>query len=449
MNGLSKGILLRVVLPVVVGSALALRLALKSDLARRRIQESLSNALQMEVRFEKLSPTFFKGSRVSGLSASRPGGSSFTAREVYVKPRLMSLLRGQFELSDVRIEEVRLVLVESAEVQVERSKGGAGSALLSRGPSRLMARHVEVENASVDWIDSRGKIVLRVQGAQLSLHNRGGAEAEGRMRVRGGILKELLPFRGLESSIRVNGSRYQLPDLKAECGGGRLRGELETEPWHPQLPVSMKLKADGLDLAKMSVEAPALQASGQFEGNWQMEGRWKDPASWVGGGELLLREALFQGFNVLQSIGNTFQISELSQFRFEKAQAKVGIGEQRCSFEKLVAEGGGIGLSAEGSVDFERRLDLKVKLDMPETMLRGKLISRFQDRFSAVDAAGRRAIEFELGGTTDKPRMNLFEKLVGEGIGQMLDKVIGGFLKSKKGETPAPKKEGEAPAPSR
>ena len=449
MNRISKGILLKVALPIggVVLLALALRASLKSETARVRIQESLSQALQMEVRFEKLRPTFFKGSRVSGLSASRPGGSSFTAREVYVRPRLLSLMRGQFVLSDIRVEDVRLVLVESANpagVETPQAANNTRSKVFGNSPSKLTIRHLGIENASVDWIDAKGKVTLRVQGMGLHLYRLGEASGEGRLKVQGGVILEAVPFRNLESLIEISQGRYTLPHLHCESGNGSVEAHFELEPFHAEIPFAIRATAARLDLEKMSQDAPRLQSSGMVDGNLELAGRWKHSDSFEGKGDFKLQNGLFKGLSVLQSIGQTFQISELSNFRFEQIHLAFRVAQNKVLLEDLQATGADISLSASGAVDFDHQLALQVRFGLPERLLRGKTLQLFQDRFSAADETGRRSISFEVAGTTEKPRMNLFEKLVGEGVGSMIDKVLGGFIKVKRVD-PAPPKDGPAP----
>lgn len=447
MNRISKGILLKVALPIgsVVLLALALRASLKSETARIRIQESLSQALQMEVRFEKLRPTFFKGSRVSGLSASRPGGSSFTAREVYVRPRLLSLMRGQFVLSDIRIEDVRLVLVENSNPEAtEPSKVSkkARAEVFGNGASKLTIRHLGIENASVDWIDAKGKVTLRVQGMGLHLYRLGEASGEGRLKVQGGVLLEAVPFRNLESLIEISQGRYTLPNLHCDSGHGSVEAHFEAEPFHPEMPFAIRAQAARLDLEKMSQDAPRLQSSGTVDGHLELAGCWKNSDSFEGKGDFKLQNGLFKGLSVLQSIGQTFQISELTNFRFEQVHLAFKVAQKKILLEDLQASGADLSLSASGAVAFDHQLALQVHFGLPERMLRGKALQLFQDRFSAPDETGKRSISFEVAGTSDKPRMNLFEKLVGEGVGSMIDKVLGGFIKVKRVDS-APPKDGQ------
>src|SRR5262245_6872131 len=77
-----------------------------------------------------------------------------------------------------------------------------------------------------------------------------------------------------------------------------------------------------------------------------------------------------------------------------------------------------------------------------------QLFKAIRDNFHLIDDPGYSAIEFQVGGTIDRPSTNLVEQLVGRDISSMLNSFFGG----KKDRPKKKKKSGDEPitaAPSR
>lgn len=452
VNRLSKGILLGVSLTagLLLLSALALRTTLQSESTRQRIQESLSHALHMEVRFERLRPTFFKGSRVTGLKASREGGSCISADEVFVRPRLLSLLRGQFVLAEIRVQNARLVLVDSPQNEAQiATDAKTQAALIKNGRPKLAIRRITLENAALDWIDAKGKSRVQMEGINLFLSNHGAEAGDGTLSISRGILYELIPFKDLESPIHISAGHYTLSPIHATSGGGSLEAKAKASPNEQDIPCSLTAEAKDIDLAKISEEIPTLHSTGKAQGTFSLSGLLKKPETLRGEGQLQLQEGTLKGLGVLQSIGQVFQISELTNLNVKKANCQFAVAERKVTLKELFVDGNELTLAAPGEIDFEQHLDLKGKLSLPEKMLSGKILQMFSAQFSPPDEAGRRSIGFQITGTVDKPKTDLLQKLVGENIGGVLNKLLGGFLKPRKSEPSSPPKETPNPEPAK
>lgn len=451
MNRLSTGILLKLGLPIglILLAALAFRASLQSETTKQRIQESLSNALHMDVRFERLRPTFFKGSRITGLTASREGGSCLSAREVFVRPRLLSLIKGQFVLSDIRVEEARLVLVDAPKTPKQTtSDAKTQAALIKDGRPRLSIRSLAIKNAALDWIDARGKSCLQLEGITLKVSNIGDINGSGGLTVQKGTLYETLPFKDLTAPIHIENDHYTLPNIHAVSGGGSIDAKAEAFASQADMPFSFSGSAKDIDLGRLSEDIPSLQSSGRAHASIELSGLLKKSESFQGKGEALLEDGFLKGFGLLQSIGQVFQISELTNLKIQKANAAFSIANRKITLSELQLSGSDVTISAPGEIDFEQRLNLQAKLSLPEKMLQGKVLQMFSDRFSPLDETGRRSIAFQVAGTVDKPKPNILEKLVGDNVGGVLNKLLGGFLKPKKADpqpqppaekTPSPK----------
>lgn len=440
MNRLSKGILWGTVL--IAGglffSALVLQITLRSESTRAALQDGLSQALRMDVRFESLRPTFFKGSLLTGLKASREGGSSLCAKEVYVRPRILSLLRGQCVLSEIRIAGARLILIEHPRTPAQsEADGKTQSALVPRGRPRLAIRRFKIENSAFEWFDGSGKARVQLEGIHLELSNIGPESGEGTLRIAQGKLYELLPFHHLDSPVQITATHYRLPSVRATCGAGTLEAAASIEINAPQLPFELRTQARDIDLSTFSEPNAPRYSTGKAAGHVELTGLLLQPDSLQGSGQLSLENGTLQGFGTLQAIGEVFRISELARLRVRQARSRFTIGQRKIALQELVLEGNDLTLSAPGEIGFDHQLQLQAQISLPERLLSGKILQMFRDRFSPPDAAGLRSIAFLVTGTTDHPKTNLLENLVGGGLGGVLDQLMGTFLKPKKGDKTA------------
>jgi uncharacterized protein involved in outer membrane biogenesis len=399
----------------------------------------------MEVRFERLRPTFFKGSRITGLSASREGGSCLSAKEVFVRPRLLSLVRGQFVMSEIRVEGARLVLVDTPRSQTQAvTDTKTQVSLVKNGKPRLGIRRLILENAAFDWIDAKGKARIQMEGIELNLSNHGVEAGDGILRIARGTFYEVLPFQNLEAPIHISGGIYSCAPVRAISGGGTLEASIEATPRQQDIPFSATAEARDIDLERISQEIPSLRSTGKAQGKITLAGLLKNADTLRGEGVCTLENGILKGLGVLQSIGQVFQISELANLKVKKASAQFSVGNRKILLKELLVDGNDLTLSAPGEIDFEQRLNLNGKLALPEKMLSGKALQAFSDKFSPTDASGFRSIVFQVTGTVDKPKTNLLQKLVGDNLGGVINSLLGGFLKPKRTE-PAPPKETQSP----
>jgi hypothetical protein len=444
VNRLSKGILagLGLTAGALLLLALGLRATLQSDYTRKRLQEALSEALHMNVQFQQLRPTFFNGCRLTELMASREGGSCIQARELFVRPRLSALLRGQLVLCEIHIDSARVVFVSPPPTPSLPSPALASGDKLQealRAPSaRFAVEKVGIENSALQWIDRAGKTVVQLEGVHLRLQQEPSGEGKGSFQIKRGVLSEVLPFHHLEAPVEIREGSYRVPRFEAVCGGGKLSGALEARPSGEGIPFLCNLQAREIDLARITAEQPSVQSTGIFQGTLSLSGQASRLESLVGEASFSLHKGVLKGLHLLQSLGQIFQISELATFQVQEARGQLRLRESQIRLLDFALLGGDMALHSQGLLGLDQSLQLDVKLQLPERMLNGKIAQMVSDRFSAPDAQGLRSILFQVTGTTANPRTNLLEKLVGENLGGAVQKILGGFLKPKKTDAAPP-----------
>jgi len=456
----SKGILLKLggSFALLLCALTALKLTLQSEATQVRIRKSLSSALGMDVQFEKLRTSLFGKVRLSGLKASNAHGASFSAREVHVQPRLLSLIQARMVLSEVRIDEARLTWVERAP-QPSPEDPAAGTMtspeILSELASFLKKllpdkehpaiRRLMLNRGNLDWIDAGGHTQIQAESVQLDLNTDSAGRGSGKVSIARGAVGEILSFRNLQSPIELNEGVITLPALSATSGDGQIEASLALQTRQQGTPIHLNALLKEINLATMTEELPSLRFSGIANGNLEIKGLATQSSSIKGKAELRIENGFFKGLGLLQLIGQIFQINELSNLKVKTAVARMSIIERNFRIEELTVLSDDMSFSAPGVMGFDRQLSLNARLSLPERMLSGKNMQPFNSRFSAADEEGRRSIDFVITGSIDKPRANLLEKITGEGVGNILQHFIGNFLKPR---PPEPKPEAIPPAKS-
>jgi hypothetical protein len=421
----------------------------------------------MAVQFEDCSVGMLGGIALRGLTATSGNGDSLAAQSVFVRPNLWACVRGKLKFAEVRVFDARFVRMEPAAkaAMAEQGQGDVAGKQEGTGGGGLhgvlkvlgMAKQVTVSNAAVDWMKSNGSVRTQIEGAELRYVETAPGEGSGELSAQRMMWQELLAVNEVSARLNLKAEVLTLKEFTAQCGGGKVAGDGGVN-FGEQLRFGVRLSADNVDLGKMSLELPSLRISGLADGRLQMEGLAQAQQTWVGAGELTVANGMFKGLGVLQMLGQVLQVQELAQLNARKAHSKIRIADKKVSLEDLSIDAGDIQLTAPGVVDFKRALSLNARISLPEQMIRGKAAQLFDKRFSALDGAGRRSLEFRVTGTLDKPQTDLLEKLVGDNLGSIVggalggvvDQFLGGFFKPRKAAKPEVKEEkteGAAPKP--
>ncbi len=133
---------------------------------------------------------------------------------------------------------------------------------------------------------------------------------------------------------------------------------------------------------------------------------------------------------MLVALGQIFQIEELTQLHLEQAQAKYRISPGVVTIDELILRSPNIHLSATGTVSFSGKLHLASRLAINEK-IRSQLFKPIRSNFQPTDEPGYSAVDFEVGGTLDRPKTNLLEKVVGRDL-----RDLGKQLMGRKGRAP-------------
>ena len=213
---------------------LACGILLRTSSVRVKVAETLSRALNMEVRFEEFSPGVWSATRLSKLKASTPSGLSLSAREVRLRIQPLYLLGGRIVVSELKMDGVRVVKMDSSEggpavdssAGENRSAGGGG--LGTKRETLLRAlRAVRVTDASLDWVAADGRTKWQLEGAELQFTPDALGGGSGFLKARQSTWMEAVQLKNIEGELLLSESKLSLQEIQASCGGGGVRERRE------------------------------------------------------------------------------------------------------------------------------------------------------------------------------------------------------------------------------
>lgn len=177
----------------------------------------------------------------------------------------------------------------------------------------------------------------------------------------------------------------------------------------------------------------------------QADGKTTDADALTGTGEVVLYDGQLRQYDLLVALGQIFQIEELTQLHLEQADAKYHLSPGVVNVDALNLRSANIRLSATGTVNFRGKLHLRSRLAINEKV-RAQLFKPLRANFQPTEEPGYSAVDFEVSGTLERPKTNLFEKVVGRDLKDLVNSFFGGGKgdkpKKKKGAQPVE----EAPA---
>lgn len=435
-----------------LGSAIAVLLAfplvcgilLRTSSVRGKIGEALSRAFNMEVRFDGFSPGVWSATRLSNLKASTPQGLSMSAREVMLRIQPLYLLRGRIVMSELKMDGVRLVKMDSAQAATapkvtpeERPSSRDDDSGAKRDKLLRSLRAVQITDVALDWILADGRTKWQIEGAELRFTPGSSGGGTGFFKARQSTWMEAVQLKNIEGGLLLQDGKMTLQDIRAFCGGGEVRGTADVVSTQGS-PFTLELSAEGVDLEKMSDELPSLRLAGQAKAGLHLEGSAEQAETWKGTARVDLREGRLKGVNLLQMLGQIFQIQEVANLKVQEGRLRARIGDSKVHLDELHLDAGDVILAAPGYLDFQRSLALNAQLSLQQRLLSGRVSQMFSTAFSSADDAGRRSIRFQVAGSLDKPTTNLLEKVVGESLGGVVNQLLGGFLKPRKTDNKEP-----------
>jgi len=312
-----------------------------------------------------------------------------------------------------------------------------------KAKTRLIAdvQHVGVMGANFRFLDRSGSMVATFEDVNFHASVHDTVELRGVAKIAKLSLRDRFFLERLQSPLRYDSNDLQLSKISAHAAGGTVDGEFTIHPGLEDSPFTANVKFRQVEADQLIVEAggPAGMVKGKLEGTFEATGKASDPNALSGTGEIALHDGEVQQYSLLVALGQVLQIEELTELHLEQAQARYHVSPGLVTIDELVLRSPNLRLSATGTITFKGKLQLDSQLAINEKV-RGQLFKAIRQNFQPIDEAGYSAINFEVGGSLERPKSNLVDRLVGRDLKDL----VNGLFGVKKTDRPKKKKQAES-----
>lgn len=478
--------LLRLIL-VLLGSLIALAVVLligvnlyvQSKGAQAKIQQELSRSLGVPLTIRSMSVTPWGGLELSGITIPQTTSVSpknfLEAKTFRLRVRFLSLFSKRIVIKEVSLVHPRVVWPQNAEgkwrlpsAQKTRThpvsakqfpvisqtpagadvvqtnavsvatvatsvpsvpKVGARKEPAAREPVLVVApevRRVSVKDGDFIFLDHAGALIASFTGVDFRTNIRNALALQGDAKVTRISLRDRFFLDQLRSPLRYEPDVLELSKISARVADGEVNGyfAIQTEAEDSPFTTSVNFHDVLADQIVANAGGPRGIVKGKLEGNFQASGKTGDPDALIGKGEIFLRDGRVQQYKLLVLLGQILQIEELQELDLQQAEAKYHLSPGFATIDELILRSPNIRLTASGTVAFDGTLQLNSQLAIDDR-IRGRLFRAIRENFHPIDEPGYSAIEFQVGGSVDRPSTNLVERLVGRDISSMLNSLFG------------------------
>ena len=460
---------------------LGVNLYVQSQGAQGKIQQELSRSLGVPLNIRSMSVTPWGGLELSGITIPQTmsGGQKdfLKARTFRLRVRFLSLFSRRLVIKEVSLVGPKVVWLQNKEgkwrlpkaqaarpatvstnqpsatpqAEAERqfvqtntapavstNPAGVPSSVKAtvkdepheREPKLAVApevRRVSVKDGNFTFLDQNGRLVASFAGVDFRTNIRSALAFRGDAKVTRVSLRDRFFLDQLRSPLRYEPDVLELSKISARVAEGEVNGYFAMQPEAEDSPFTTSIKFHDV-LADQLVEnagGAKGMVKGKLEGSFQAWGKTSDPEALVGQGEIFLRDGRVQQYKLLVLLGEILQIEELQELHLEQADAKYHVSPGLVTIDELVLRSPNIRLTSSGTVAFDGTLQLNSQLAINDR-IRGQLFKAIRDNFHRIDEPGYSAIEFQVGGTVERPSTNLVEQVVGRDISSMLNSFFGG-----------------------
>jgi hypothetical protein len=459
---------------------LGVNLYVQSQGAQGKIQQELTRSLGVPLKIRSMSVTPWGGLELSGIVIPQTGPVGpkhfLEARTFRLRVRFLSLFSRRLVIKEVSLIAPRVVWPQNKEgkwrlpnaraareqtvstnqapakpqaeadtgfVQTNTTAAVTNSAAVPslskmtvkdaspRGESKLAVapevRRVTVKDGDFTFLDETGKLIASFMGVDFRTNIRSAQALRGDAKVTRVSLQDRFFLDQLRSPIRYEPDVLELSKISARVAQGEVNGYFAMQPETEDSPFTTSVKFHDVLADELVENAGGAKGmvKGNLQGSFQASGKIGDPEALVGQGEISLRDGRVQQYRLLVLLGQILQIEELQELHLEQAEAKYHVRPGLVTIDELVLRSPNIRLSSSGTVAFDGTLQLNSQLAINDR-IRGQLFKAIRDNFHRIDEPGYSAIDFQVGGTVERPSTNLVEQVVGRDISSMLNSFFGG-----------------------
>lgn len=475
---------------------LAVNLYVQSQGTQARIQRELSQRLGTTLRLRRMSVTPWGGLKLSGITipqvAEGPNAEFLDAKTFRLRIHFASLFSRRLVIKEISLIDPAVVWLQNADgkwripagapakvgepatsstaVPVvsdsvapasapnpgsteDRPSAAVSPAESERRESSFVPelRRVNLVGGHFQFLDAKAGVVAKFDDVQFHSNFRNTAAVKGSVSIAKTSLRDRFFLQRLQSRLEYGPAALEMTEVTAQAGGGDITGAFRMEPETQDSPFTAKVRFRDIQSDQIVSEAggPAGVVSGKLEGFLDAAGKTADPNALTGAGEIHLRDGQVRRYSVLEALGQLLQIEELRQLRLDDAHVKYHLSPGVVTVDELTLRSANLRLSATGTIGFDGKLQLKSQLAVNER-IRKQLFRAIRDNFQPIDEPGFTAVNFNIGGTVDRPNSNLMDKVVGrdlKDIGSVINSLFGGVKSERMKKKKAPASEASPSAP--
>ena len=466
---------------------LATNLYVQSKAVQHRIKEALGARLRMPVTLKKTTFSPWDGLRIDGIVARPPrepgaedaavGAATFlTANSFRVQFSWGPLLRRRFHVDDVLLDQPRLSWAQDKTNRWHLpGKGGvrANAAASSDPPAPLPAppagpglpgaavgpttaglpdrpdapprpalspstasgtalsvEKLRLRHGYLDFLNHRRGLLGHFENVSVDAHLTNLNQAKGHALVS----LALLPRAGLRlTQLQTDffydqGVGLTLRNAVAGLAGGKLTADCQVQTGADGSPFQAHCSLENVGLGRFIEEAGAKLGlvEGRLRGKLDLQGFSDDAERCEASGRVELVDTQLRNFPLFQVVGDTLHIEDLRRLRFKTAQLDYQLSGNTLHVQPLVLVSSNLRITAEGRYLLaDDQLDLHARLVIDPSVSR-QLPRAVEQQFSPCgdEAPGSRYIDFNVAGPLNKPRSDLYQRLLPKTIDSLLDGLL-------------------------
>jgi len=458
---------------------IGVNLYVQSQGAQAKIQQELSRRLGTALEIRRMSVTPWGGLELSGITIAQTSAASAShfleARTFRLRVRFLSLFSRRLVIKEVSLISPKVVWLQDAQGKwklpssreehapiVSRTQapniselpaasessspstspvipstpayfpsppGATVEQFPKRQPRLAVApevQRVNIKSGDFSFLDRAGAMLASFTGVDFRTSIRSAEALRGDAKIARISLRNRFFLEQLQSPLRYEPDVLELSRVSARAGSGEINGYFAMQPEAEDSPFTTSVTFRNVLADQIVAEAggPKGTVQGKLEGNFEASGKTADPDALIGKGAIFLRDGRVQQYSLLVLLGQILQIEELRELHLEQAEAKYHLSPGLVTIDELILRSPNIRLSASGTVAFDGKLNLDSQLAINER-LRGQLFKAIRQNFKPIDEPGYFALDFQVGGSIDRPSTNLMDRLVGRDLSNMINSLFG------------------------
>lgn len=460
MSRLTKAILIPIgILGLLALVALfALNFYVQSPDAQARIQAELSRSLGVPLEITKTSVSPWSGLHMSGITVPGEGRMLLEANSFSARYKLFPILRGKLIFYELVLDSPKIVWAQDAEgnwrlpmmpeeTALRKNEESAREKAGMPEPAAPESKTAEeddkgldvvidglvVRNGSITLLNQEQRPMAAASAVEMKYTTLSKDEVKGTMTIGQLVWNDAMIFTEVTTPFRYDDGELYLSDVIGKLAGGDVRGKLQLKTTGDEAPFKVDLEFANLDMVRLTSDAgwQPGRASGLLSGGLVLHGSSRDMAQAQGKGRLSLANGAVR-IELLQAIGGLLQMPDLAELRLQEARAEFRVQDEKAFIEPLLLSASDLRLTAKGYTRVDGKVALKAQLAIADSRLRA-LPGFARDFFAPSDVAGWRGIDFDITGRTDSMKTNLFDRVVGDRLGQqatdLISSIFGGGKK--------------------